>query len=156
MAKSQQSLCGLKKNTKSVRIWCFVFVYHIIGDAQNKNEKVVQIFEYNDAIDSWTKKSDFPGSGRLEGTVFSFKDKIYYGLGRNSSPVKGLSDIWEYSPSTNSWKFVGNYPGGGNVKVVAADMGDYALLFCGYQVRESNAGTEKYFNSNDTWKFIID
>ncbi len=124
--------------------------------AQNKNEKEIQLFEYDDITNNWTKKADFPGIGRLEGTLFPFKNKIYYGLGRTTNPVKGFSDIWEYVPTTNTWNYFGNYPGGGNIKVVSADLGSYAVLFCGYQVRESNAGTEKYFNINDTWMFMPD
>jgi hypothetical protein len=124
--------------------------------AQNKNEKEVQIFEYEPIGDSWTKKANFPGQGRLEGTAFTYKNKIYYGLGRTTSPIKGLSDIWEYNPIIDTWQYFGNYPGGGNIKVVAADLGDYAVLFCGYQVRASNVGAEKYFNINDTWMFMPD
>lgn len=124
--------------------------------AQNKNEKDVQLFEYDNITNNWSKKANFPGAGRLEGTTFTYKDKIYYGLGRNTNPVKGLSDIWEYDPKTDIWRFSTNYPGGGNIKVVSADLDSYAVLFCGYQVRESNAGTEKYFNINDTWMFMPD
>ncbi len=122
--------------------------------AQKLDETEVQLFEYDDITDSFTRKPDFPGVGRLDATTFSFNNKIYYGLGRSSQPVKGLTDIWEYDPATEKWTFVTNYPGTGNIKVMAADLGDYALLFCGYQVRASAAGAEKYYNANDSWMFI--
>jgi hypothetical protein len=121
--------------------------------AQNLNEKEAQLFEYDDVTDKWTQKKYFPGNGRLEGVFFSLKNKIYYGLGRNSNPVRGLSDIWEFDPKANEWRFIANYPGAGNIKVMASEMAEYALIYCGYQVRASEANAEKYYNANDTWMF---
>ncbi len=124
--------------------------------AQKLDESETLLFEYNDANDTWTKKANFPGKGRLEASFFNHKGKIYYGLGRSTKPVKGLSDIWEYDPQTNKWNYLTNYPGAGNIKVVTSNLGEYALVFCGYQVRASDVGTEKYFNANDTWMFTLD
>jgi hypothetical protein len=122
--------------------------------AQKTDETEVLLFEYDEKTDSWSKKANFPNNGRLDGVAFSYKNKIYYGLGRNSKPIKGLSDIWEFDPETNKWRFYTKYPGAGNLKVMASDLGDYAILFGGYQVRESNVGAEKYFPANDTWQFL--
>jgi hypothetical protein len=124
--------------------------------AQKLDETETLLFEYDDATDSWTKKTNFPGKGRLEASFFNHNGKIYYGLGRSTKPVKGLSDIWVYDPTTDKWNYLTDYPGAGNIKVVSSNLGEYVLLFCGYQVRSSDVGTEKYFNANDTWMLTLD
>jgi hypothetical protein len=137
--------------------------YHYLGTstdtkgyilAEKKDESQVLLFEYDDKKDSWLQKASFPQKGRQDGVVFSLYNKIYYGLGRNTSPLKGLSDIWEFDPIKNTWKFHSNYPGAGNIKVMASGLGDYAVLFGGYQLRDSGVGSEKYYTTNDTWEFV--
>jgi hypothetical protein len=121
--------------------------------AEKKDGTSLFIFEYDEIKDTWTQKTNFPGKGRIDGTAFTLNNKVYYGLGRSTSPILGFSDIWEFNPLTNTWKYISNYPGAGNVKVMTAGLGDYAVFFCGYQVRDSGVDGEKYYSANDTWRF---
>jgi len=53
----------------------------------------------------WTKKADFPGSGRWLAIGLSIKDKGYIGLGNSENLYYSsyLIDFWEYDAGTENW-----------------------------------------------------
>lgn len=67
----------------------------------------VDLWEYNPATDSWIKKADFPGEGRLLAGSFVIGSKAYIFGGDhlvNGNIVGHGSEIWEYDMTANSWR----------------------------------------------------
>lgn len=61
-----------------------------------------QIWEFDPANNTWTRKKDFPGTARWAAIGIAAGDKGYVGLG---DPGGGaiLNDWWEYDPATDTW-----------------------------------------------------
>jgi hypothetical protein len=57
-------------------------------------------WQYDPATNSWTQKTDFPGTVRDESTYFSIGDKGYIGYGAQQGWATGIFfvDFWEYTP----------------------------------------------------------
>jgi len=68
-------------------------------------------YEYNSLTKIWTKKADFPGSGRYSVASFSIGNKGYIGFGMSldGSNQTVYKDIWEYDPATDTWSNEGTY-----------------------------------------------
>lgn len=74
-------------------------------------------FEYDPAVDKWSKKTDFAGSARRSSIGFSVNGKGYIGggFGRvqitpTSTEEVGLNDIWEYNMQADNWVRVVDFP----------------------------------------------
>jgi N-acetylneuraminic acid mutarotase len=69
---------------------------------------LVDLWEYNPATDSWLKKADFPGGGRVFAGSFVIGNKAYvFGgsyLVNGDNVSNNGSEIWEYDMSANSWR----------------------------------------------------
>ena len=124
--------------------------------SESKSEKIPtrEFYQYNDADDTWTRKADFPGDDRYEGTIFGVKDKIYYGLGQSKTEAKGFRDIWQYDPVTDKWTKFATYPGSGNIKVATAKVSGKVYIGFGYYVGATKINTEKYIGVSDFWEFV--
>ncbi len=59
---------------------------------------------------SWTKKADFPGTGRYGATYFSIGTKGYIGVAIADSDFP-IFDMWEWDQTTNVWSRKADYPG---------------------------------------------
>lgn len=68
------------------------------------------IWEYNASSDNWTKKADFPDSGRSDATCFTIGAKAYV-VGGKTGPAATSNDTWEYDAATNQWNEKADFPG---------------------------------------------
>lgn len=68
------------------------------------------LWEYNAAADAWTKKADFPDSGRSDASYFTIAGKAYV-VGGKTGSFAISADTWEYDPATNQWKEKAPFPG---------------------------------------------
>ena len=57
-------------------------------------------WEYNPALNTWTRKTDFGGTARHYAVGFSIGGKGYIGTGMDGANTR---DFWEYSPTLNTW-----------------------------------------------------
>ena len=60
-------------------------------------------WEYNPSTNTWTKKADFGGVGRVAAVGFSIGSKGYLGTGQTNDYLAELSEetlkvFWEYNP----------------------------------------------------------
>ncbi len=60
------------------------------------------LWEWNQATNTWTPKANLPGPPRYVATAFAIGSKGYVGLGL-SAAWNYLNDLWEYNPTTDSW-----------------------------------------------------
>jgi N-acetylneuraminic acid mutarotase len=69
--------------------------------------------------DTWTKKSDFGGTARVEAVGFSIEGKGYIGTGSPSL----RKDFWEYDPETDTWTQKADFGGAGRQYAVGFAVG---------------------------------
>ncbi|CAH0996930.1 N-acetylneuraminate epimerase [Emticicia aquatica] len=126
----------------------------MIAESQDEKIRTKDFYQYDTDLDIWTKKADFPGEDRYEGTMFGVDDKIYYGLGQSKTEAKGFRDIWQYDPQTNQWRNFATYPGSGNIKVATAMVSGKVYIGFGYYIGSTAIKTEKYIGVSDFWQFV--
>jgi N-acetylneuraminic acid mutarotase len=99
-------------------------------------------WEYDPSSDTWTKKANFGGGGRMDMEQgFSIMNKGYCGTGQEQY-VGYHSDFWEYNQVTDTWVQMADFGGGGTVGICAFSIGCKGYMGMGIQ---SNAG--------DLWEF---
>ncbi|NII24521.1 hypothetical protein HB364_05495 [Pseudoflavitalea sp. X16] len=55
------------------------------------------LWEFNPANKTWTKKADFPGTPRAASGSFVIGNKVYVATG-----LCNCKDVWEYDPTTDT------------------------------------------------------
>lgn len=98
-------------------IWDSIFfigpggpVYRNIPIKVWKGAPMNDLWEYDPATDTWTKRADFPGDPRSAASAFVVNNKAYVGLGiTQSGSMK--KDFYEYDPATNTWRRVADFGG---------------------------------------------
>lgn len=71
-----------------------------LGYGDNYTKKA-DFWEYDQTLNTWSKKADFPGGVRSNAIGLNIGNKGYVGLGKDENIVK--KDFWEYNPTTNEW-----------------------------------------------------
>ena len=117
--------------------------YMGIGWIHQEGQNTPMLFEYDQAIDRWTRKADFPGTPRSNAVFFALPNgRAYVGLG-TTSDYQYLNDFWEYNPLTDEWHRLDDFPGTARYSAVAFTIGNKAYIGLGYD------GTFK----SDFWEF---
>jgi hypothetical protein len=115
--------------------------------------QIHHVYAYDPVADTWTRKADFPGTLRIEGTGFSANGKGYFGLGIDKNG-NGLRDIWAYDPAKNVWTYHSEYPGQGNRYLVAFSDKTKAYLGWGYETRlVEGSAVKQQIGCTDFWEF---
>ncbi len=122
-------------------------------------------WEWDQATDRWTRKSDFPGKGRTEAFAFALGTNGYIGTGNcsqaffdpdswdgdpmwlpppSSTPAEGpdLADFWEYEQAADRWTRKSDFPGSARVNAVGFSISNKGYV---------GAGT--YSFENDFWEW---
>jgi N-acetylneuraminic acid mutarotase len=60
----------------------------------------IAFYQYDPAVDQWTKKANFPGGALRFGVWFSINGKGYAGLGRH---LEQKIDFFQYDPESDTW-----------------------------------------------------
>jgi N-acetylneuraminic acid mutarotase len=67
------------------------------------------LWEWDQATDTWTQRADFGGTGRYHALGFSIGSKGYIGWGKDKNGGPDFySDVWEWNQSTNTWTQLAN------------------------------------------------
>jgi N-acetylneuraminic acid mutarotase len=104
------------------------------------------MYEYNLSTRVWTKKQDFAGPYRFQGTAFTLNGKLYYGFGQGANG-QYYNDLWSYNPATNSWTSFGTTPLGNRSGAVAVTINNKVYLGFG------GASSPSTFVYTDFWQF---
>lgn len=86
-----------------------------------------------DYIGNWIKKSDFEGIPRANASSFVIADKVYLGMGFNSSQVdEYLKDFWMYDTTHDFWTKLTDFPGEPRIGGVTFVINGKGYLGLGY------------------------
>jgi N-acetylneuraminic acid mutarotase len=112
------------------------------------------VWQYDPILDSWTRKTNFPGGGRTEAASFSLNGKGYYGVGRDQYELYSYkSDMWEYNPVNDSWSAIDNFAGGERTPQLAFVINNKAYMGMGAGTLPLNSSWGKPSLKNDLWEF---
>lgn len=97
------------------------------------NEILSDVLEYYPSTDAWSLKTSYPFGGRSYSQGFVMKDRLFIGMGRNSSDTDVLD--WHYfNFKNNSWFRVTDHPTYNSVGGSSFVIGDKAYTTGGFSV----------------------
>ena len=99
---------------------------------------------------SWTKKENVPGGGRLSAVGFSIGNKGYIGAGGDGTGRVVKKDFWEYDPSSNIWTQKTDFEGGERESAVGFSIGDKGYIGTGLNYDGSLLKRSEY---KDFWEY---
>jgi N-acetylneuraminic acid mutarotase len=76
-------------------------------------EMLKDFYEYDPAVDQWTKKANYGGIAIDQAIGFSIGNKGYIGLGLSADTGAGRdmsNHLWEYNPASDTWTRKKNWP----------------------------------------------
>lgn len=119
------------------------------------NDTINELWEYNPENDAWTRKADFPGFKRRNGTAFSINDKgyIFGGVYWKHSWSYYPTDVWEFDPLANKWTQKAELPWSHQTQ--AQGLG-FSHNGKGYFGIASTSHIYEYDPVSDTWDYITD
>ncbi len=115
-----------------------------VGTGYNGFNYLSDFYEFDPALNQWTKKANYPGGGRYEAVAFSLGNLGYAGTGFDGS--NALKDFYRYDPSNDSWTDIG-FSGNKRYGAVA-----FTYNNVGYVVTGVNSGTMQ----TDFWEYSTD
>src|SRR4030095_3716861 len=90
-----------------------------------------QLWEYDPVADTWTQKSNFPGSARVGPVSFVIDNIFYFGTG-NILFGALLNDWWKYDPSNNTWLQLNNFGGAARYAAVGFSVSSKGYITTGF------------------------
>ncbi|MEO7802030.1 MAG: IPT/TIG domain-containing protein [Ginsengibacter sp.] len=83
------------------------------ADANGFIDLAKQVWQYDPATETWTRKADFPGTDRTQPYSFSTTTYGYIGGGYQNLQDPNSHEFWRYNAENDSWKQMRDYPGTG-------------------------------------------
>lgn len=108
----------------------------------NGSVQLSDLWEYDQAGNTWTAKAPFPGGARYTASAFVIGNAAYVGLGYQ--PL--YNDFYRYEPALNLWTQVASLPAGNERQ----SAGSFSLKGMGY-ISCGNKANAFYYN--DTWQY---
>lgn len=97
---------------------------------------------YDQALNSWNFKKDFPGEPRYAAVGTTIGNMGYIGTGNGISDA--LNDWWQYNPVTDTWTQKAPVPGGWRNNAVAFSANNTGYVCSGYS---------QSYSGNDIWGY---
>jgi N-acetylneuraminic acid mutarotase len=88
-----------------------------------------EFWEWDQASDTWTKRSDFGGNIRGSAVGFSIGNKGYLGTGTGGAHL--CKDFWEWDQAGDQWKEISNFGGPERAGAVAFSIGNKGYILTG-------------------------
>jgi N-acetylneuraminic acid mutarotase len=129
-SKPEGGLC----QTAQFEIKGKIYICTGIPVSWNTNVYSTQVWQYDIVSDTWTRKKDFPGAGRVDATAFALNGKGYLASGYSTQPE---SDFWEYDPEADSWTEKASIPNGAKIfaSSFAFDGKGYLIMMGAFQMQ---------------------
>ena len=106
-------------------------------------------WEYDPALDQWTKKEDFPGGTRYFAAGFSIGEKGYVGTGFDNTSDDSHNDFWGFDPKQNTWSREADFPGDPRRGAVGFSINGKGYLGLGYHDMHGTV----YHYEHDIWEY---
>lgn len=119
------------------------------NDDASIGNRLVDIWEYNASLNSWTQGADFPGGDSLgvyNASAFAH-GKYMYVCGGKIGPSNYLEQLWAYDTDLHHWLRLADFPGG-----VRNKLSSFAIDGVGYV----GMGEDQDIYHNDLWAYDID
>lgn len=100
-------------------------------------------WEFNPATNTWTRKADFPVSGRTGAWSFTINNKPLVGMGSDGS---FNDDTWWYDVNTNTWNYTCTFNGDGRRSAIAFSINNIGYMGTG----KSSSGVKQDFYKLDS------
>jgi N-acetylneuraminic acid mutarotase len=94
----------------------------------------------------WQQKNVTGITGGHAASGFALGNKLYYGLGQNSSFITS-SQLWEFDPVTEVWAQMASLPGLARCGATSFVLNGFGYITCGWTTTQSAT------QLNDTWKY---
>jgi hypothetical protein len=112
--------------------------------------RLKDFWEYDPTTDTWIRKADFAGGGRVSAVGFSIGLKGYVGSGMNESTAK--NDFWEYNPINDTWTQKAAFGGGARISATCFVIGLKGYVGCGIDAGSTfKRDFWEYAVENDSW-----
>ncbi len=121
-----------------------------------ENRLTNELWEYDPALDRWTRKSSLPAEGsRFYPVAFSIGSRGYIGLGSgmdgSGNNAVYRNDLWEWDPATDVWTRKADFPGPGRYGAAAFVIGDRGYIGTGNTSVDVVNDFWEYDQSSDEW-----
>lgn len=107
-------------------------------------------WEYDPAVNTWTRLPDFPGLARTGAVAFTINNKAYVALGIKNG-YTAYNDVWEFDQATKNWNKLADFPGPASFGSTALNIGSkgYILVGGSGQLWEFVPGTNTWTRKAD-------
>ncbi len=85
------------------------------GTTDGSSKALKEVWQYDPALDKWTRKADFPGAARWLGFAATNGGSIYFGLG--GAGPSYFSDMYKYNVASDTWTPIASIPARPNLPV---------------------------------------
>jgi len=143
------------------REWAVYFSIGSVGYAGGgsfydgtKSNYYNDFWQYNPALDKWTRKPNMGGSARVGGIGFTIGNKGFVCTGSSTG-----TDLWEYDTVKNVWMQRANFPGFPRSGCVAFSIGNKGFVGMGQAYSKKDSCFRDFYEynpANDKWKKISD
>jgi N-acetylneuraminic acid mutarotase len=118
------------------------------------------LWEFDPAANTWTKKADLPDSARYECNVMVINNKAYVvggttGKWTSAGGYVATNDVWEYNPTNNQWTAKKPFPAQAVIQAMPFTISSKGYMACG-SILSAGAFAEsktlyEYNPSSDAW-----
>ena len=107
------------------------------------------LYRYDPRLNTWQRKSDFPGGGRVDAVCFVIGSKAYAGLGFNTTY---FSDMYCYDPTGERWTRIRDFAGGGVSAAIGISTSGHGFVLCGDNRSQNRKFFYEYLPETDGWQ----
>jgi N-acetylneuraminic acid mutarotase len=107
------------------------------------------LWAYDPATDTWTRKADFLELERFDAVAFSIGDRGYMGTGTGPGPTLRF-DFWEYEPAADAWTQKADFSAAARSLAVGFSIRDKGYLGTGWAGMDREDFWE-YDPATDSW-----
>ena len=121
----------------------------------NTGVHTLDLWEWDQATDAWTRKADFPGQGRSGAAAFTIGNKGYVATGATEDGM--VADFWEYDQQSDEWTRKNDFAGNARSGAFGFSSGSKGYLGAGiHSASPGDYGQDvwEWDQSLDSWTQI--
>ena len=116
--------------------------YIALGNIRDMDGYYSDLWEWDQATDTWASKADFPGRAGAFVVSFIIQKRVYIGTGLGNLGSTG--EFWEWNQETDKWTRLADFPGDPRAAAIGFSILNKGYVGVGYD-------NGRYFN--DFWEW---